>query len=167
MTVGHLVKNSDLVETKFDPSLDWQFQEQESWSPAVRDDDVWFERKALDGSSIRVKHPLHWSVFEEGLSDCKDREFVNYILNSIKEGANIGIKPGRVGRRPFQCRNHPSAVELAAKLDEGLEVDVKAGTKIGPYHQPPLEGFTCSPLCFLPVHKNRQCSRRPGVCLSF
>ena len=150
MTVGHLDKNIDLVETKFDPSLDCHFQGQESWSPAVRDDNVWFERKALDGSVIRIKHPLHWSVFEEGLSDCKDPEFVNYILNSIKEGADIGIKPGIVGRRPFQCRNHPSSVELAVKLDDALEVDVNAGTKIGPFNQPPLEGFTCSPLSVIP-----------------
>src|SRR5882724_11785980 len=77
------------------------------------------------------------------LFDYPDHEFVNAILNIIYVGASIG----HLGPQKSQlCKNLKSAMDHSAVISKEIYSLLSEGHIHGPFTQPPLPNFHCSPL---------------------
>jgi hypothetical protein len=96
----------------------------------------------------RYKSPLSHDHFEEDLLLHPDRMRVALLLDTLRNGANLGFDGDR--GKVAVPRNHGSADENAAWLSSDFEKDVESGRVIGWFDQPPFDNFRCSPLAVVP-----------------
>jgi len=81
-----------------------------------------------------------WDLF---LADYPDREFVSGLLNIIDVGASIGHSGPPISQ---SCKNLRSALDHPDVISKEVESLRLEGRIHGPFEEPPLPYFRCSPL---------------------
>jgi len=107
-------------------------------------------RRTTSGAMITVQSSLRVDGFREGLRDCPDREWVQSILDGIENGERLGPLEGHVQAAPKRCRNGKEARQREDDVRKAAMKDVERGRKLGPFKEPPFEGFVCSPVNLIP-----------------
>ncbi len=62
-------------------------------------------RPDKDGHLLTVRHPLSLEGFWTGLRNCPDAELVQFVLDGIENGVQLGPLEGPVDNDLSQCRN--------------------------------------------------------------
>ena len=93
---------------------------------------------------LRLKqlHAIPW-VCIHGLADYPDCKFVSAILNIIDVGASIGHSGPQTSQ---SCNNLRSALDHSAVVSKEIDSLLSEGHIHGPFAEPPLSNFCCSPL---------------------
>ncbi len=65
----------------------------------------YLSRSDTEGQWLLVKHLLSYEGFQHGLVDCPDKELVQFVLNGIRDGVQLGSLDGVVDANPYQCSN--------------------------------------------------------------
>src|SRR5882672_10489147 len=87
--------------------------------------------------------PLNRDAWESHLSDYLDREFVDAILNIIDVGESIGHSGPPKNQL---CKNLRSALDHKEVISKEVNSLLAEGCIHGPFEEPPLPNFRCSPL---------------------
>ena len=87
--------------------------------------------------------PLHLPAWKRRLGTHPDKDYVNYILNSIEYGFRVGVDDTRVFKSAGQ--NMLSAKQNPQVIEEYLQAEVAKGNILGPFTQETAP----------PVHINR------------
>ena len=86
---------------------------------------------------------LKRDTWEYYLSEYPDQSFVDSILNIIDVGASIGhMGPSK----PQMCKNLQSATDFPGDISKEIESLCSLMHIHGPFQDPPLPNFRCSPL---------------------
>ncbi len=110
-----------------------------------------FSRETVDGHMIQVKHPLDLAKFERAIGAHPDVKTRDFILSTIRDGADIGMVTDRGGSKGWACKNSGSLnQEYGRLIREEVQKDVTAGSKLGPFRNPPFSDFRCSPVAAVP-----------------
>ena len=94
-----------------------------------------------------VSSPIDIYRLELELTHHPDRNFVNHLLSTLKEGARIGYsgpRSSRVSPNLISAAQHPDVVSL------NLHKEIALGRVAGPYPSPPLPKFQCHPVGVIP-----------------
>ena len=94
---------------------------------------------------------LNPEAFRKGLAPHSDRDFVDYIVSACTEGVDIGYRGPRYYR---ESPNWPSTTKYAVHVQADIDKHVAAGTKIGPFFQPPFANFVGSPMGAFPKKRS-------------
>lgn len=86
-------------------------------------------------------HPEAWQYY---LANYPDPVFPATLNQIMRIGANLGYAGPRVGSQ--ECVNLPSALAHAPTISTDIEKQLVAKRTNGPFLQPPLANFRCSPL---------------------
>src|SRR5882724_4121453 len=99
--------------------------------------------------------PLNRDAWDLHLVDYLDHEFVNAILNIIDVGPSIG----HLGPQKSQLyKNLKSATDHSVVISKEIDSLLSEGIIHGPFTQPPLPKFHCSPLgTSTHKHNPKQC----------
>lgn len=87
--------------------------------------------------------PLNRAAWDLHLVDYPERDFVDAILNIIDVGASIGHSGPPKSQ---SCKNLKSALDHPAVIAKEIESLLSQGRIHGPFAEPPLPNFRCSPL---------------------
>ena len=86
--------------------------------------------------------PLHIAQWEAMLENHPDREYVDYLLNGIKEGFRIGYgKSGSREELSSARKNMQSAMENADVVSGYLQEEMRRGVLLGPFHPAEIPGL--------------------------
>ena len=94
-----------------------------------------------------VSSPIDIYRLELELTHHPDRNFVNHLLSTLKEGARIGYsgpRSSRVSPNLISAAQHPDVVSF------NLHKEIALGRVAGPYPSPPLPKFQCHPVGVIP-----------------
>ena len=97
----------------------------------------------LEHAGIRARTSLDFNYWESHLQNHPDPEFVEYILNCIKFGVDIGYR-GKI--HTCISDNWPSAEKYSTHIAESINLNISKGRVAGPFDHPPLKNFVASPL---------------------
>lgn len=86
-------------------------------------------------------NPDAWQLY---LNDYPDPVFPATLNQIMRSGANLGYSGTRVGSQ--ECPNLPSALIHASTISLDIAKQLTNGRTNGPFPQPPLANFRCSPL---------------------
>lgn len=86
-------------------------------------------------------NPDAWQLY---LNDYPDPVFPATLNQIMRSGANLGCSGTRVGSQ--ECPNLPSALIHASTISLDIAKQLTNGRTNGPFPQPPLANFRCSPL---------------------
>ena len=81
--------------------------------------------------------PLQPRAWEEALHQHPDRSFVDYILQGMRGGFQVGFQHGQVALKPAK-RNIPSAYEQPQVVDKYLRTECQMGRIMGPFISMPV-----------------------------
>ena len=81
------------------------------------------------------------------LSDHPNQPLVEYILDGLTHGFDIGFKGKFSETRP---NNNKSAAEYSAAVSKAIQKEVDRGHTAGPFDEPPFESLHCSPIGAIP-----------------
>ncbi len=81
--------------------------------------------------------------FREELEGHPDQPFVSFLLDGIASGFRLGFTGPECA---YECKNMASVVSLPKVVDEYLEKELASHRIVGPYDDPPLPNFRCSPI---------------------
>src|SRR5882724_3448670 len=87
--------------------------------------------------------PLIREAWRSHLTDYPDSEFMNTILNIIDVGASIGHSGPQISQ---SCNNLRSALDHKAVISKEIDSLCSEGHMHGPFREPSLPHFHCSPL---------------------
>ncbi len=107
-------------------------------------------RPDKDGHLLTVKHPLSLEGFCTGLQNCPDAKLVQFVLDGIENGVQLGPLEGSVDSDPARCKDGHAVRGWEAELWAIMQDEVHKGQKLGPFGIPPFRQFRCSPVSFVP-----------------
>src|SRR5882724_9576675 len=87
--------------------------------------------------------PLIRETWDSFLANYPDREFVSGLLNIIDVGASIGHSGPPISQ---SCKNLRSAIDHPDIISKEINSLLSEGRIHGPFVEPPLPNFRCSPL---------------------
>jgi len=87
--------------------------------------------------------PLIREAWDSFLADYPDHEFVSGLLNIIDVGASIGHSGPPISQ---SCKNLRSAIDHPDIISKEINSLLSEGRIHGPFVEPPLPNFRCSPL---------------------
>ena len=77
------------------------------------------------------------------LKDHPDQSLVNYIIDGLTHGFDIGFRGEFTETYP---KNNQSAVKNKTGVTEAIRKELKRGHTAGPFSRPPFDKFHCSPI---------------------
>lgn len=92
--------------------------------------------------------PLNVDLFKLLLADHPDQVFVEYVLKGLEQGFRLGYASQTV---PFgRVKNLLSARQHSTQVAKAILKELNRGHTVGPFNEPPLSPFHCSPLGAVP-----------------
>ena len=82
-------------------------------------------------------------MFESLLKDHPDQHLVNYVVDGLRNGFDIGFKGSLTETTP---KNNLSALQNKLGVSLAIAKEVSRGHTAGPFPEPPFEKFHCSPI---------------------
>src|SRR5882672_6768489 len=98
--------------------------------------------------------PLIREAWSSHLTDYLDCEFINTVMNIIDVGASIGHLGPQISQ---SCSNLRSALDHWSIISKEIESLHAEGRIHGPFREPPLPYFRCSPLGTSTCKRNPKC----------
>lgn len=92
---------------------------------------------------VDTSTPVNIPYFETLLSNHPDPEMVQYLVNGLTFGFDIGTTQIPNTSRP---KNHKSALDHPVEVKNAILKELKNGHIAGPFVSPPFENLHCSPL---------------------
>lgn len=93
--------------------------------------------------TMPIKSPLNLYAWTTGLADHTDTNFVNFLLDGIQEGVDIGY----TGPRFLRIHdNWPSLNIHRDEVESIITDDILRGHVLGPFVAPPTSGFVGNPM---------------------
>ena len=92
---------------------------------------------------VHITTPVNIPYFSELLVNHPDQKLVQYLVNGLTYGFDIGINKSPSPSRP---RNHKSARDNPEGVTKAIEKELIAGHIAGPFGVPPWPDLHCSPL---------------------
>ena len=106
-----------------------------------------FESKFLNGGL--ANSPINVHNLEMQLLWNPDRQKVNYVVSSFREGFHIGFRPHAVKLKSAKS-NCPSLMEHSVVIDNYLTTEIHAGRVSGPFKTPPFPTIQVSRFGIIP-----------------
>ena len=104
--------------------------------------------RALPPQCGMITTPLIVNNWSQALRNHTDKQFVDYILNSLAQGFHIGINPNH---RCMSCKdNMRSAYEHPQPVEDYLATELAAGRIAGPFDPDELQHVTVSRFGVIP-----------------
>lgn len=98
-----------------------------------------------------IRSPLVHDAWESRLAEHKDRVKVALLLDTIRNGANVGYDGPRCPTAV--TKNHTTEPRMLAFLREETDSDIAKGRTLGWFHEPPFANTRFSPLNVVPKTK--------------
>ena len=98
-------------------------------------------------SSTHALTPIDVDRLELELQHFPDKQFVNQLINDIREGTRIGYTGPRL---PRLSKNLPSATQHPQVVSQILAKEVELGRVAGPFNSPPFPNLQVSPIGVIP-----------------
>ncbi len=78
---------------------------------------------------IKVKHPLDLEMFEWVIAAHPDKKTRDFILLTIKDGADIGTVSDRGGSKGWACKSSGTLIQYGPQIREEILKDVKGQSR--------------------------------------
>jgi hypothetical protein len=108
---------------------------------------------SLNFPDVQTISPINLTNFELQLKSHSDRRRVDYVLNSLRFGFQLGFH-SHLCKLKSATSNRASAIEHPAVIDEYLNKEVSLGRVFGPTKTPPLKRLHVSRFGVIPKKGN-------------
>lgn len=88
--------------------------------------------------------PIDVTQLEVELSEHPDKQFVNYLIDGLRNGFDTGIKC--LPELSFECDNLLSAKKQSDSTSELIQTELNRGYVVGPYDTVPFSIYRISPI---------------------
>ena len=92
---------------------------------------------------VNISTPVNIPYFSQLLQNHPDPALVQYLVNGLTHGFDIGISKSPALSRP---QNHKSARDHPQEVTKAIAKELKSGHIAGPFATPPWPNLHCSPL---------------------
>ncbi len=111
---------------------------------------------SLNFPDVQTISPINLTNFELQLMSHPDRCKVDYVLNGLRFGFQLGFQQ-HLCKLKSATSNCPSANEHPAVIDEHLNKEISLGRVFGPTQTPPLNNLHVSRFGVIPKKGNAWC----------
>lgn len=93
---------------------------------------------------VNISTPVNIPYFARALEQHPNQELVNYLVNGLKFGFDIGTNYNP--HAPTRPKNHKSALDHPEGVTVAIAKELRNGHIAGPFTSPPWSNLQCSPL---------------------
>ena len=104
----------------------------------------------IPNSLAAITTPLCWRAWEQALQAHSDREFVDIIVDGIKNGFRVGFDCSHFSATKSCSRSMQSAYDHPTVVSEYLRDECTQGRILGPFGRPPIPSLKVSRFGVIP-----------------